>query len=181
MPTIANYHHRRPASQHAVPRNWRRLSGLGSAIASRIDDVWHRGARTRELAAGWDPTERPELARRAQQLTRRGNRRALARSLRHISAEAHRPTATRSRVITVRRSPVLEAEELIGVLAARLESPRPVRPQGMAELHRILTNADRSPLYNPSEPGTLRRLLTAVLETLEPGGPSEFHEFPIAS
>lgn len=179
MPTIANYHRRRPATPPAVPRKPRWPSGLGGKLASRINDIWHRGALTRALADGWDPAERPELARRAEQLTQRRNRRTQARTLRRIADEAQRPTATRSQVIMVRRGPVLETKDLLGILAARLDDPRPVRPQGMAKLLRILTNADRSPLYNPSEPGALRRLLTDVLETLEPGAPSEFHEFPI--
>jgi hypothetical protein len=60
----------------------------------------------------------------------------------------------------------------------RLESSEPVRPEGMAIAERLLTNAERSPLYNPAEPGTLRQRVLAATAAMGPG-PAQSHEFAI--
>jgi len=173
MRTIANPHFR-PGRQargaHAEPP--------ASPLRSRIYTATHRRSLTLMLAEGANPTQHPELALRAEQLTRRGNRRAMARTLRRTTAEAHRPLVARALVILIRRGQVLDAEDVIEALAARLDGPAPVRPQGMAALERIVTNAENSPLYNPSERGTLRGQLAAVLSAVEPGEPGT-HEFSI--
>jgi hypothetical protein len=132
---------------------------------------------TRTLAEGAHPATHPELAPRAARLTSERNRRALARTLRHIVDEAHDPIVG-FRVVLIRRRPVIEAEDLINALSERLRCPAPVRAQGMARLERILANADQSPLYNNSEAGALRAQLIAVLEALELG-PRQSHAFPI--
>ena len=62
----------------------------------------------------------------------------------------------------------------------RLGSPSPVQPQGMAFHTRILTNADgNSPLYNASEPGTLRRMIRSAAAVLD-AQPARSHEFVLA-
>ena len=63
----------------------------------------------------------------------------------------------------------------------RLGSPIPVQPQGVALLTRILTNADgSSPLYNASEPGTLRRTIRGATAALD-AQPARSHEFALAA
>jgi hypothetical protein len=173
MPTIANPQFR---SAEAAPT--RPSASPAAPLRSRIYTVAHRHALTLTLAEGADPASRPELALRARQLTDRRHRRTIARTLRRIVEEAHRPALARANVILIRRGPVLDAEDVLVALASRLDSPAEVRPQGMAQLERVLTNAAYSPLYNPSQPGTLRRQLAAVLSALEPGEPRS-HEFPI--
>jgi hypothetical protein len=49
----------------------------------------------------------------------------------------------------------------------------------MALLERIVTNEDRSPLYNPSEPGALRRMIRGATAALE-AHPGLSHEFELA-
>ena len=71
-------------------------------------------------------------------------------------------------------------QDTIQALIKRLTNREPVRAQGMAIAERILTNAERSPLYNPSEPGSLRRAITFATAALDPG-PAWSHEFPIAA
>lgn len=173
MPTIVNPHFRpgrEARGPHAEPS--------APPLRSRIYTATHRRSLTLMLAEGANPAQHPELALRAEQLTGRSHRRAMARTLRRITAEAHRPLLARAHVILIRRGPVLDAEDVIGALAARLDGPAPVRPQGMAALERILTNAENSLLYNPSESGALHRQLAAVLYAVEPGEP-QTHEFSI--
>ena len=100
--------------------------------------------------------------------------------MRRTIAEAHKPAMTRSRIVIIHRAAVLEAEDAIAAMIDRLTSPEPVRAEGMAIAERILTNADRSPLYNPSEPGSLRRVVKLATEAMEPRE-SQSHESPIAA
>ena len=51
----------------------------------------------------------------------------------------------------------------------------------MAQIHRLLTNSDNSPLYNDAAPGALRQALSAVLCSLQPDrGARPDHEFPLS-
>jgi hypothetical protein len=78
---------------------------------------------------------------------------------------------TRSRIVITDRRAVLDAEDTIQAMISRLTSREPVRAEGMAIAERILTNAERSPLYNPSEPGSLRRAITHATAALDPQPP----------
>jgi hypothetical protein len=149
------------------------------SIFPRLRVAVERRALTRELSEGVDPASSPERSVRAVQLTSRRTRRQLARTLRRAIGEAHRPPMTRSRIVIIRRAAVLDAEDALNVMVDRLGSPEPVRAEGMAIAERILTDAEWSPLYNPAEPGALRRLVrvaTAAMGTRD--WPT--HEFPIA-
>lgn len=123
---------------------------------------------THALARGTRPTTGPELALRAAQLTSPRSRKGLARTLRRTVDDAHRPATNAFRVALIRRSAVLEAEPAIRAMIDRLNSPAEVDAEGMAIADEIITNANRSPLYNPSEPGTLRRQIKVATEALEP-------------
>jgi hypothetical protein len=175
MPTIANPRH----GQYEAPaRHQTSSSDATGTIRSWAYGVIHRRELTRALAQGADPQSSPALARRAAQLVTTRNRRGLARSLRRVVADAHDPQVGRARTIIIRRGPVLEAESLISAVAARLAGPETIRAQGIAQVERILTNAEISPLYNRSEPGALRGVLAAALAAMD-GEPTQFHEFPI--
>jgi len=139
----------------------------------------HRGKLTRALAEGADPRESDELALRAQKLTSDRSRKALARTLRRSIAEAYLPAHTRARVSIIDRRGVLDAESAIRAMVERLLGPRPVHAQGMAMLERILTNADSSPLYNRSRPGTLRQMIRAATAALDRQAAGS-HEFALA-
>jgi hypothetical protein len=150
-----------------------------ASVPLRVRVAVHRSRLTLALAGGADPSATDELAFRAQQLTSLRNRRALARGLRRTVAEAHRPAMTYARVVIINRVAVIEAQDAIERMMRRLASPRPVRAQGMALLEGILSNADRSPLYNSSERGSLRRVISAATVALD-GEVAESHEFALA-
>lgn len=128
----------------------------------------HRNGLTHALARGERPATRPELALRAAQLTSSRNRRGLARTLRRALDDARQPLTDPFRVSLIHRKAVLEAAPAIRAMIERLEGPAEVDAEGMAIAEEIITNANRSPLYNPSEPGTLRRQIKVATEALEP-------------
>jgi hypothetical protein len=75
---------------------------------------------------------------------------------------------------------VIDAKSAINAMIERVRSPKPVQAQGMALAERILTNADGSPLYNASEPGTLRREMRGAAAALETDD-AQSHQLPIAA
>ena len=104
----------------------------------------------------------------------------LERSLGGVIAEAHRPRVIHARAMIDRRA-ALDAEAAIMEMIERLRGPSPVQPQGVALLLRILTNANgSSPLYNASEPGTLRRMIRSATAALN-AQPARSHEFALAA
>ncbi len=139
----------------------------------------NRAKLTRALAEGADPGASDELALRARQLTSERHRKTLARSLRRSIVEAHRPARTRGVVSIIDRRAVLDAEPAIAEVIERLLTRRPVRAAGMAMVERILTNADRSPLYNPSDRGALRQTIRVATIALDER-PALSHQFALA-
>jgi hypothetical protein len=152
----------------------------GRPLRIRLGTAVHRQKLTRALAEGADPMASGELALLARQLTSERKRRRLVRSLRGVLAEAHQPPLTRARLSIIDRRAVIHAEAAIIAMIKRLGSPKPVQPQGVALLIRILTNADgRSPLYASGEPVTLCHVIrsaTAALDTQS----ARSHEFALA-
>ncbi|MFZ0216012.1 MAG: hypothetical protein WAM30_08740 [Candidatus Dormiibacterota bacterium] len=71
------------------------------------------------------------------------------------------------RVIIIKRAAVLEAQDAINAMIARLNSPEPVLAEGIAIGERMLSNAVESPLYNSAEPGALRRVVLVATEALD--------------
>jgi hypothetical protein len=177
MPALVDPNGARP---YIAPPDSTTSDGRFSSLELRIRTARHRAKLTHALAAGADPDANDELALRARQLTSQRNRRALARTLRRTVAEAHQPAITRATVLSIiNRAAVLDADDAIADMIKRLRSPCPVRPEGMAMLEWILTNADRSPLYNRTEPGALRRVIGVATAALD-AQPSQSHEFRLA-
>jgi len=154
-------------------------SRASGTLRLRLAVAVHRPSLTQALADGVSTEMNTELALRARQLTSTRTRRTLARSLRGVIKEAHEPARLSARVVIVRRGAVLAAERALTDLIERLESPAPVRAQGVAAAELILTDGDRSPLYSPCEPATLRRAARVALADLEPD-PSLGHEFSLS-
>jgi len=176
MPTIANPELHRRRSRR-VPTH----GSLTEAVRSRIHEATNRGAFTRDLAAGADPLARPELASRAAQLISRRERASTARALHRTLQDAHASRPTLGGPALIRRGAVRHAENVITAVISRLEGPHPVSPRGMAQIQRLLTNADNSPLYNNAAPGALRQAMSAVLCALEPDhGSSPDHELALS-
>jgi len=94
----------------------------------------------------------------------------LARAWRETIEEAHWPVPARANVSIIHRAAVIEAEDAINALIARLNSGRPVAVQGMAMLDRLMTDAISSPLFAPTDPGTLRRQIIRVTKALDLDG-----------
>lgn len=181
MPTIANPRRGRPyepRTENLGPVNPHAGTAISLALRLRVATARHE--LTRELSEGTDPAGRPELELRARQLTTPRNRRSLARSLRRAVAEARKPPLARARIVIIDRAAVIDAEETIATLIARLQTHRPVRAQGMAIVERMLTNEGSSPLYNSADSGALRQLVRTGVEALE-RPPHQSHEFPIAA
>jgi hypothetical protein len=175
MPTIANPQLHPRAGRVPTHRS------LTQAVGSRIHEATKRGAFTRDLAAGADPLVRPELAPRAAQLISGRERTTMARSLRRTLRDAHASRLTLGGPALIRRGAVRHSEDVITAVIKRLEGPHPVSPRGMAQIRRLITNADNSPLYNNAAPGVLRRAMSGVLCALEPDrGSSADHEFPLS-
>jgi hypothetical protein len=181
MPAIADPYRGRPA--HAPADEHRHAdSGTGRprSVSLRLRTAVQRSALTSALANGTDPSDRPELALRAIQLTSRRSRKTMARTLRRIVAAAHHPPLARSSAAPTRRGAVLDAERAINAMIERLTDAQPVQAQGMAIILRTITNADNSPLYLPSEPGTLRRVIAVAMAAMDPDV-TESHEFPLTA
>jgi hypothetical protein len=180
MPTMGQPNRGWPDTTPAQSRRDDERENRASSLRVHLRATVQRGKLTRALAEGADPKASGELALRAQQLTGERHRSMLARSLRALIAEAHRPRMIHPRAIIDRRA-ALDAEAAIMEMIERLGSPSPVQPQGVALLTRILTNADgSSPLYNASEPGTLRRTIRGATAALD-AQPARSHEFALAA
>ncbi len=168
--TISSKLHR-----HDSPNDGR---SLGGSVALRTRVAVKRDALTRELAAGAPPELSPELGLRAAQLVSPRARRQMARTWRSTLKEAHQPPLRRAYFSIIRRSAVINAEDAINALIARLTTGRPVAAQGMASLHRVMTDGMESPLYAPAEPGTLRREIMLATEAMDP---EQDERLPIAA
>jgi hypothetical protein len=156
------------------------ISADRRTLALRMRVAARRHRLTGELADGADPCSSPERSLRAAQLTSTHRRRQLARTLRRIVHEAHHPPLPRWQVVSVNRTAVLDAEEAIDGMIARLRSADPVRAEGMAIAERMITDADTSPLYNRTDSGTLRRVVLIATEALDPAPEAE-RELAIAA
>ena len=180
MPTMGQPYRGWPDQTPAQPRRDGARGSHARSLRVHLRATVQRERLTQALAEGADPNASRELALRGQQLTGARNRRMLAHSLRALIAEAHRPRRMQARAIIDRRA-ALDAEGAITEMIERLDSPIGVQPQGMALLTRILTNADgNSPLYNASEPGTLRRMIRSATAALD-AQPARSHEFALAT
>ncbi len=152
-------------------------TGVRRAVRLHLKVAVKRDALNAELAAGAPAALSPELALRASQLTSERCRRELARTWRRTVREAHRPGIGRQATSIIRRGAVIDAEPAIESLVARLSDGAPVAVQGMAMLERLLSDGASIPLYNATEPGTLRRRVRVATEALDP----ELTKLPVAA
>ncbi len=147
-------------------------------LALRLRTAARRTKLTQALAAGAQPDSSPELALRATQLTSRRHRNVLARTVGRVIEDAHRAPLTRGHMVIIRRHAALEAESQLLQVRERLSGSEPVDVRGMAMLEQIITNGERSPLYNNSERGALQRALSFALAAMD-GAAVDSHEFPL--
>jgi hypothetical protein len=126
----------------------------------------HRPELDARLAAGEDSSAAPELALRATQLEQPAARRQVALALARAVASARGGFALTASV-PVSRAAVEEARPELELLVAMLEGDGPVRAQGVARAHQLLTDG-ASPLYANGN-GGLRQAAQSALDALGPG------------
>jgi hypothetical protein len=131
-------------------------------VRARVIAAWRSAELDRELAAGVYPQTNALLALRARTLTGPRNRKRVADGLRRAQRTA--PGLTAAVRPNVRE--LLAAQTALVAIDSRLRSPTPVRPEGVAILHELLTDA-ASPLYQPGEPGTLASRLRGAAAALD--------------
>ncbi|MGH2885030.1 MAG: hypothetical protein ACRDPA_20390 [Solirubrobacteraceae bacterium] len=158
-------------------RHHRHTTSPGQPLALRLKVAVKRDALNRELATGAPSARSPELSLRASQLVSDRERQKLAGAWRRAVRDAHRPATTRVTISVVRRGAVIDAEDAIDRLVARLTDVDPIAPAGMALVEQLITDGTSSPLYNAAEPGTLRRQVKVATEALDPART----ELPVAA
>jgi hypothetical protein len=125
-----------------------------SGLLTRLKAFIGRVELDRRLAAGTDPAASPELARRAQVLSRWRVQHALADALERVVVDAIAPPRPHGAAIPVQREEVLAAQRDLLRLAAALRAVPgpPVRATAAASL---LVEDGSSPIFTPHPPGTL--------------------------
>jgi hypothetical protein len=121
--------------------------------------VWlRRGALDRRLARGADPSDSPQLARRAQQLKSRRCRHGLAQGIRNLLDAAEEPRRALTSAVPLQRRAILTESPLLIGIARELTSEDDLNPRGIALVEQLLTDGD-SPLYGPAPEGALHEAL----------------------
>jgi hypothetical protein len=130
--------------------------------------VWLRRAELdRRLAEGTNPTTDPFRALRARQLTNRRYRRALARGLRRMVADAHAPEPHYpAPAVPVDHRAVQDARDQLLALSRRLvECERPC-PRAVALASYLVCDPD-SPAYWSSTGATVADLAHTALTVID--------------
>jgi hypothetical protein len=138
----------------------------GAALGVRFRALVRRGRLDAMLADGADPASSAELALRANRLTTRAYRRALADSFDEALSIAEGRELRLSAAAPLARREVRAARAALLELSRALRSDRQVSPAGVALAQRLLTNGD-SPLYMTAEHDALwhaARRATVALE-----------------
>ena len=144
----------------------RRLSKRTALVHLRV--VVAHDALDTALAQGADPSRRPELAIRAAQLVRPRHRRALARTLRGVIAEANRPPASaRSTAAVICRHQIRAHADEVLALAGRLDNPRLAYASGIAIAQRLITDVLESPIYVACDSDRLRDLVDLAVTGMD--------------
>lgn len=143
-------------------------TGGWSAILVRVRAAVDRDSLDTALAWGANPTSRPELAIRAAQLVRPRHRRAVARTLRGVVAEASGPPPpVRATAVLICRKQIRATAADLLALADRVDSPRLAYATGIAIAQRLITDALASPLYVASDAGSLARLAEQAVASMD--------------
>jgi hypothetical protein len=137
------------------------------SLAIRAKVALRGRALVRDLAAGAPAGVSPELTVRASKLVSNRHRHQLANALRRTIRDAHQPSMSRANISVIDRRAVLDAEEAMTALIARLSDHEPVAAQGVAMVEMLITEGGESPLYGDTKPGNLRQQVVAATIALE--------------
>jgi hypothetical protein len=135
-------------------------------VRLRLDVALHRRALDAALAGGVSPAAEPALALRAQQLSERPTREALATTLLDVLAAAEKPPSTWGRGDPrppLRRDAVLAARPELLALAERLSGPREVSPRALASAAQLAWES-ASPIYAGESVRSVADFARAILE-----------------
>jgi hypothetical protein len=144
-----------------------RVAGTCQSAGLRVTVAVRRGALDRELAEGADPGRAPELSFRATRLVRDRDCPALACCLWLVVVQADgAPWLARVNPREIQRAAILADRQALVSLIERLESARPVLPEGFAIAERLMSDL-HSPLFAPAEPGTIRRLARNAVAAMD--------------
>jgi hypothetical protein len=138
-------------------RAWWPFASIAAFVSS--------GRLDRALATGTDPTAGLLLERRGAQLTSRRARRLAADVLGSHLVRVRKPRTGLTAAIPVQRGELLRASRETRLLIEILRADGDVRAQGMARIHRLLSDG-ASPLYADSPRGTLAQTLIAATECM---------------
>jgi hypothetical protein len=131
--------------------------------------VWlRRGALDRSLAHGADPSDTPELRRRARQLTSRRCRAGLAQGIRNLIEEAEADRRGYTAAVPLQRFEIMREREFLLQLADDLASDDELNARGIALVDALLTDGT-SPVYTSSPEGKLHRALIHARAALHLG------------
>jgi hypothetical protein len=133
----------------------------------RLVARFRAGHLDEELARGVAPEASAPLVLRAQTLIAPSTRAGLAHQIDQILREAVSGYVWVISRVAPRRREVLDAAEELDALARRLVAPGPVSAGGVAQV-RLLLSDGCGPLYFHGANDTLRTLVSAALDGLEP-------------
>jgi hypothetical protein len=144
------------------------ITPKGATRTERILARLHGTRLDRDLVAGASPEASAELALRGQLLVRPSERRALARSVLRLLAEAERsaPRLFRSGS-PIRRDRVRAAAAEFQSLVDHLLAPAPVSARGVAHVTVLLSDGS-GPLYHPGSSEDLRSHVLQAINALNP-------------
>jgi hypothetical protein len=144
------------------------ITPKGATRGERLLARVHGGRLDHALAAGASPEASAELALRGQCLVRPSERRALARSVLRLLAEAYRPAPRLFRSGSpIRRDQVREAADELQSLVDHLLAPVPVSARGVAHVTVLLSDGS-GPLYHPTRSVDLRSHVLQAINALDP-------------
>ena len=144
------------------------ITATPATRTARLLAMLHGTRLDHDLVAGASPDATVQLALRGQSLVRPQERRALARSLLRLLAEATRPAPRLFRSGSpIRREEVRAASAELARLADRLLAPAPVSARGVAHV-RVLLSDGAGPLYHRGSPVDLVRTVQAAINALDP-------------
>ena len=129
--------YRRSSRRSGVRVAYRSLESVGRDSPGRAFSLavrvwWFRTRLDRDLAEGANPTTDAARGLRARQLSSRRGRHVLAAGLRGLVTRARQPARSPWVVAVLDRRQVLEASELLLLLAARLEDAEEPCPRAAA-------------------------------------------------
>lgn len=145
------------------------MSETTTTASARIPLLTRMQARVRaaefdrRLAVGAPVPAGSALAVHCGRLTSRAEREAVARALRRVVRDARGRGPLMSSRVLLHTPNIAAAEDLIGDIALRLQSPRAVGVRGMARL-RVLLDDGAGPLYRYGRGDLAGRLDAALAE-----------------